>query len=260
MWPAVAPNGDVFFALENRCFFVGCLHDQWIYRSTDGGNSWAQASDIDTATRQPQNAAATAACGRGALNGDIRYLSSPQIAIHRDFKAPAGYVIHATFPRDSDGDGPDDSDVYYRRSVDGGSVWSAPVKLNDDATNTDQWFPSIGVNQFGYVVVSWYDRRRDPLNNFRFDRFAVVSQNGGMSWGPNKRISDVSSPVSQNNPHFDGLSRCYHGDYDQLAVGLFQAHILWSDDRRIVAPHGPDPDIWFDNLLLFRGHKLAGLD
>ncbi len=258
MWPSVAPDGTVYFALERRCFGVGCLHDQLMYRSVNGGATWNQAADIDTATRRPQDAAATASCGRAALNGDIRNLSSPQIAIHKDANAPAGYVIHTTFPRDPDGFGPDVSDVYYRRSVDGGASWSAAVRLNDDATDTDQWYPAIGVNFLGVVVVSWYDRRRDPVNNLRFDRFAVVSKDGGLNWGPNKRVSDVSSPVSQNNPHFDGLARCYHGDYDQLVVGLFHGHILWSDDRRIVAPHGPDPDIRFDNLFLFGGFSVAG--
>ena len=42
-------------------------------------------------------------CGRQALNGDIRNLSSPQIAIHKDATASAGYVIHAIYPYDSDG-------------------------------------------------------------------------------------------------------------------------------------------------------------
>lgn len=60
-------------------------------------------------------------------------------------------------------------------------------------------------------------------------------------------MSDVSSPVSQNNPHFDGLALCYHGDYDQVAIDADTAYIIWSDDRRVTAT-GPNPDIYFDML------------
>ena len=66
-----------------------------------------------------------------------------------------------------------------------------------------------------------------------FDRFVATSEDGGLTFDANVRVSDVSSPVSQNLPHFDGLATCYHGDYDQLAVEEATAHILWSDDRRI---------------------------
>jgi len=249
MWPAVAPNGDVYFALLNRSFTIGGFQDQWIYKSIDGGTSWTQMTDIATAQLRPENVASTMSCFRQALNGDIRNLSSPQIAVHPDRQASVGYVIHAVYPYDSDGAGPDESNVFYRRSTDGALTWSPEMQLNDDVTTTDQWYPAIAVNERGVVVVSWYDRRLDPANNLIFDRFAVVSKDGGLNFGPNIRISDVSSPVSQNNPHFDGLARCYHGDYDQVAIDNGDAHIIWSDDRRVLGT-GPDPDIYYDRLSL----------
>jgi hypothetical protein len=219
MWPAVAPNGDVYFALLNRSFVIGGLQDQRIWKSTNGGASWTRMTDIATGQRRPEHVASSVACGRQALNGNIRNLSSPQIAIHPDTSAPAGYVIHTVYPYDSDGTGPDESNVFYKRSTDGAVTWSAEVMLNDDGTTTDQWFPALAVNQSGTVAVSWYDRRLDPVQNVFFDRFAVVSADGGLTWGANARISDVSSPVAQTNPNFDvGIARCYHGDYDQVAA------------------------------------------
>jgi hypothetical protein len=276
MWPAVAPNGDVYFALVNRSFAMGGTQDQWIYRSTDGGDNWVQRTDIGTAQLRPENVAASTACGRQALNGDIRNLSSPQIAIHEDATAPAGYVIHATYPYDSDGAGPDESNVFYRRSVDGAASWSAELLLNDDGTDTDQFFPALGVNAQGHVAVSWYDRRLDTTDNMLFDRYAVVSYDGGLTFGQNVRISDVSSGVADINPNFDkasnacvagtcelfgnsctddddcfnpGVRDCYHGDYDQVAVDDTKAHIIWSDDRRVTAT-GPNPDVYYGQIEL----------
>jgi hypothetical protein len=251
MWPAIAPNSDVYFALLNQFFAPGPQpQDQWIYKSNDGGMTWVKMTDIATGQLRPENAAASDACRRPALNGFIRYLSSPQIAIHADREAPAGYVIHATYSYDSDALGADNSNVFYKRSTDGGATWSSEVRLNTDNTRTDQFFPALNVNAMGVVVASWYDRRLDRGNNLVFDRFAVISKDGGQSWGSNIRVSDVSSPVAQINPNFDFIANCYHGDYDQVSVGEHMAQIIWSDDRRLSAVTGPNPDVYSDRVPL----------
>jgi hypothetical protein len=249
VWPAVAPNGDVYMALVNRSFEIGGLQDQWIWRSTDGGVTWVQMADIGTDQLQPENVDNTIACNRQALRGDIRNLSSPQIVISPDATAPAGYVIHTVYPYDSDGTGPDNSNVFYRSSNDGAASWSPELQLNDDLTFTDQFFPAIGLSETGVLVASWYDRRLDPTDNLLFDRFATFSTDGGQSFAPNERVSDVSSPMAQTNPNFDGLATCYHGDYDQIAVQGSLAHLVWSDDRRITGT-GPNPDIYYDQLVI----------
>ncbi len=246
MWPAVAPNGDVYFALLKASLSIGGLQDQWIFKSSDGGDSWIQMTDIATRQLRPENVTATESCGRQALNGDIRYLPMPQIVIHADPSAEAGYVIHAVHSYDSDGSGSDESNVFYRRSTDGALTWSAELQLNDDGTMGDQFFPAVAVNADGVVAASWYDRRLDPGVNFFFDRYAAVSEDGGLTWRKNERVSDVSSKVSNNNPHFDDLRICYHGDYDQLAVDTDTVHVIWSDDRRLT--EGPNPDIYYDQV------------
>ena len=95
--------------------------------------------------------------------------------------------------------------------------WSAEIQLNTDGTTTDQWYPAIAVNENGVVVASWYDRRLDTANNMRFDRYARVSADGGLSWGPNKRISDVSSPVASVNPNFDTI----------IAIAIMEITTRW---------------------------------
>lgn len=308
MWPAIAPNGDAYFALVNRGLELGGFQDQWIYKAVEldgfpepnptmggaggmpgGGGGlpgiagsggfaiaalfdagapiagsfdaglpepgptgplgWERLTDIGTAQLIPESEQASVSCGRQALNGDIRYLSSPQIAIHPDPTAFAGYVIHTTYSYDSDGSGPDNSNVFYRNSEDGALSWSDEVKLNDDNTDTDQFIPALAVQLDGVVVVSWYDRRLDPINNLLFDRFLTYSPDGGQTWTVNERVSDVSSPVAQTNPNFDNLATCYHGDYDQVAVQDGVAHIVWSDDRRITGT-GPNPDVYYDQVVV----------
>jgi hypothetical protein len=249
VYPAVAPNGDVYMALVNRGFGLGDHQDQWLWRSTDGGESWQQRANIGTDQLQPEDQETSIDCGRQALNGDIRNLSSPQIVITPDAAAAAGYVIHAVYPYDADGTGPDHSDVFYRQSTDGAASWSNEVRLNDDSTTTDQFYPAIGVGETGILAVSFYDRRLDPVDNLLFDRYVTVSTDGGLSWSPNERMSDVSSDVAQTNPNFDGLATCYHGDYDQVAVSGNLAHLVWSDDRRVTET-GPNPDVYYDQYVV----------
>ena len=257
MWPAVAPNGDVYFALVNRGFDLGGVQDQWIYQgiesspgAVDGGVetpiTWIKRTDIATSQLRPESIDASSFCGRQALNGHIRNLSSAQIGVHADASAAVGYVLHATYPYDSDGPGPDNSNVFYRRSFDGAQTWSDEIQLNDDATSTDQFYPALGVDRDGIVVVSWYDRRLDPLDNLTFDRFVTSSFDGGQTWSSNERLSDVSSPVGVD---FEALAPCYHGDYDQVAVAEGIADVVWSDDRRFTET-GPNPDVYHDRIVL----------
>jgi hypothetical protein len=131
--------------------------------------------------------------------------------------------------------------VYYRRSCDHGATWGPEVQLNDDGGLTDQFFPAITVNEDNLVAASWYDRRLDPASNYLFDRYWTVSYDGGTTWEPNARVSDVSSPVY--------TSSCYHGDYDQMAIQGSTIYHIWSDDRIYFNGHY-DPDIWFDQATI----------
>jgi hypothetical protein len=160
--------------------------------------------------------------------------------------------------------GGDVVDVFYRRSLTGGTSWEDERRLNDDTTATDQWNPAIAVTADGYVAASWYDRRLDQLGNLWFDRFLSTSRDDGVTWSANIRVSDVSSPVSMNLPHIDVLAPCYHGDYDQIVVtgpspSGYTAHVVWSDDRRVGPgcvsdPNSPffsscpNPDVYYDDV------------
>jgi hypothetical protein len=233
-WPVVAPNGDVFIGWVT--FAGGSFGTVTIdvARSTDGGTSYATVTPPAVGKSRPANESATNSCGRSALNGNIRYLPSPQLAVGADG------VLHVVYSYSPNAD--DDCDSFYRRSTDNGSSWGPEVRLHDDATTSDQFFPTLSVGEGNIVSATWYDRRLDPAN-LLLDHFQAFSYDGGVTWQPSQRISDVSTPIRLD----PGLATCYHGDYDTHVQTATHAVAQWSDDRNIVNGHN-DADVFAEPI------------
>jgi hypothetical protein len=126
----------------------------------------------------------------------------------------------------------DKADVFFTQSTNGGQTWSAPIRVNDDATSNDQWQPAIAVTPDGtHVGIFWYDRRLDPADNL-IDRYGVVGtvgSNGAITFGGNFRISDASfPPVFGNDPV---VNPSYMGDYDQAVADNSNFYLSWGDNR-----------------------------
>lgn len=235
-WPAVAPNGDLYVGwVRWNPYYTGPI-DIEIARSTNGGVSASLVTNPVSGVVNPYNILATSFCYRPALNGRIRYLPSPQLAI-----APNGCLsVVYSYDPDTRGIG-DVIDVYYRRSCDNGATWEPEIRLNDDGTTTDQWFPTVSAGADGNIASTWYDRRLDQAGNMLFDYYVRTSNDGGLTWDASTRVSDVSSPVYLD----PNLATCYHGDYDQQLQTDNTVYVQWSDDRAIHDGHH-DPDVWFD--------------
>ncbi len=236
-WPAVAPDGDVFVAwVRWDAYPAGPIHID-VVRSANGGASFSSVSRPMTGKVSPRDSAATTVCGRPALNGGIRVTPWPQISVGPD------NALHAVYSYDPDGyDTGDVIDVFYRRSTDEGASWEPEIRINDDATLTDQWFPTLSVGSTNRVVAAWYDRRVDVAGNLAFLYFSRSSFDGGITWEPSLPVSDVASPVYLD----PSLASCFHGDYDQqVQDGQGRVYLQWSDDRNIQSAH-PDPDVWFE--------------
>jgi hypothetical protein len=141
----------------------------------------------------------------------------------------------------------DKADVFLTESTNGGSTWSSPVKVNDDATTTDQWQPAIAVTPDGsHVGVFWYDRRNDPANDSLIDRYGAIYTVSGSTLtpiGPNVKVTDTSflpwfgvDPVIAFN---------YMGDYDTVAADNSFFYTTWGDN--LTAPT-TGPDVYFDRV------------
>ncbi|HQX33532.1 MAG: hypothetical protein IPK54_02635 [Dokdonella sp.] len=236
-WPSVAPNGDVYVTWLQWLspgYPTGNLEVP-IYRSTDGGVSYTALTPAMTNKVNPRDSAATGTCGRPAIKGNIRLLPSPQIVFRN------GY-LHTVYSYDPDGFNTGDViDVYYRRFNASSNTWDAEVKINDDATLTDQYQPTIAVGSAGQVTIGYYSKQNDP-NNLLLDYYSRTSFSNGATWTQaSVRLSDVSSAVVLDS----SLATCYHGDYDQqLQDEEGRAHYLWSDDR------GTTPDVYGDRTLV----------
>ena len=171
----------------------------------------------------------------GTLKGNIRANSFPSIAV--DPEEGAVYIVYAARV------GADRANVFLVTSKDGGKTWSAPVRVNDDSTNTDQWMPSVAVtDDDGVVGVMFYDRRNDPVNNLSIDVYIAISTDGGISFRPNQRITTTSFPPVVN---FDPvIAFNYMGDYNQMVANDQRFYMVWGDNRDMVGARN-DPNVYF---------------
>ncbi len=117
--------------------------------------------------------------------------------------------------------GPDEGDVFYIESNDGGQTWSSPLRVNDDATVNDQTHPWLDIKPNGTVDVVWYDNRNDP-NDRDPDVFFAALLPGAATFQPNTLVT--TQPVV-------GAAGVV-GDYIGVEVDGSLAHIVWTDTRR----------------------------
>ncbi|MCA9979988.1 MAG: carboxypeptidase regulatory-like domain-containing protein, partial [Anaerolineales bacterium] len=240
-WVTTAPNGDVFVFWNQNSYPWDA---DWMFsiegvRSENGGDNFSPVASPLSNVAMPREA--TVECGfrvPGLLGGIAYYPPPPQIV------AGADGVLHMVYSYDPDGFGTGDVvDVFYRRSVDSGQTWEPEVRLNDDDTLTDQFFPTLSVNEHGRVVASWYDRRDDDPTNFLFKYYLRTSFDNGLTWETSQAISDVQSPVFAD----PSVMPCYHGFYDTQLQTTDSAYLFWADNRNITNAVY-DPDVFSERI------------
>jgi hypothetical protein len=247
----VGPAGEVYVAWADR---VGATAgDIRFRRSTNGGLNFDPAVTVATGNRLPGIDRHVTCSGqdRLTLNGDIRMLHQAWLAVDTT-GGPSNGNIYVSWASDPVG-ARDNSDVFFSRSTDGGATWDAKVQLGAGGGATDQFepFPAVGGN--GALSVAWYDRRLDQANNGLIDVFKTFSTDGGATFGPLTRVTDVSFPVPPINPNFDpSIVDCYMGEYIAVAADAKNFYYLWGDNRNTVVtaafPGGrPDPNVFFDS-------------
>lgn len=261
--PAVGPDGEVVVAWESGTG-SGSPEIMWT-RSTDGGGSFAPAERV----AQTSTTGTNRACLRYALNGHMRTQEFPSIAIDShgssdpeapDFNPSRGtvYVVYAS-RGDATGD---ESDVRLTRLAPGATTWTRGIRVNDDDTSTDQFFPEVVVTGPGAIAVAWTDRREDaalppPAGNRLMAQYVATSGDSGQTFAPNVRLSDRTFPPPQTLPNSEfAVASCYAGDYNALASdGSGRLLAAWSDTRDSIAVSAgpatviPDPNVYFTQRL-----------
>jgi PKD repeat protein len=225
--PVVGPNGVLYVAWYN--------YDQdsiRINKSTNGGASFGTPNLVAYIDSIPYNLP-----GAG-----FRDNSFPTMAVDQNngyvYVAWSNYTIY------------NDADILFTRSTDGGTTWSAPLRVNDDPVDNDahQFFPWIDVAPNGKVYIGWFDSRLDPTPLFEpllYDEYVAVSTDNGLTFSPNQRISEVTADSSV------GFSPPFIGDYSGLAATNDFVFPAWVDTRR------GQEDIFTQTFINLVGNKLA---
>lgn len=174
-------------------------------KSTSGGSTWSGWQTISSVT---------------GIGDDVwfRRNSFPTAAIDTSRTATDGRVYVAWADRRSG-----DADILFSRSIDGGTTWSAPLRVNDDplGNGRDQFFPWMAVDENGNVHLMWHDRREDAADDL-FHIFVATSRDGGVTFDRNVKVTDVASRSSLTN---------FLGDYSAISAHGGKIVPLWSDLR-----------------------------
>jgi hypothetical protein len=146
-------------------------------RTTDGGTSWSPAKRLTW------------------TSGDSRV---PAIAID------SGNSIHVAWQDYT----PGNYEIYYKRSSDGGATWSVVKRLT--WTSGNSYSPAIAIDSSNTIHVAWDD---DTPGNFEI--YYKVSEDGGTTWSPVKRLTWTSGESCDAALAIDSSN---------------QIHLAWDDE------------------------------
>lgn len=195
-------------------------------RSTNGGLTWGPDARL-TSNSAGSYRASVAATGymvhvvwfdRRDGNDEIYYKCSadggeawgPDVRLTSDSSesyypcvSVSGSNVHVVWEDSRDGN----DEIYYKRSTNGGSSWSLDSRLTF-APNFSM-YPSITASG-SMIHIAWFDLRGGDT-----EIYYIRSTDGGMTWDPETRITNVSS--GKNLP--------------SIAVSGAKVHLVWYDSR-----------------------------
>ena len=252
--PAVAPNGDVYVVwgvftppAAPQTIQAAAPQTIQIVRSTDGG---ATFQNPDTADANPSKMIAnvTSTVGRMTSAGiHLRTRGFPYIAIdHTPTGSPTRGNIYVVFQATPPSPATARSQIFFTRSTDRGKTWDMPrsisngpaVTLNGDATQNDNWMPSIAVSPVtGHIRVIFYSRREDPQNT-DIRVYDAGSTDGGLTWFNQPHSMTAFKPSTGYDLKLDVA---YMGDYISLVAAGSNFYAAWGDTRNTCAPPSGAP-------------------
>jgi len=159
----------------------------------------------------------------------------------RMFRSAAGsanYVLSTSFDTPSVGERARDHRDQFACWSDDGLAWSTPVRIVDSPQGNDAIFPEIAVDAAGRVHVYFHDWRDGLPCGAESAEYMVSSGDGGVSWGPNVRVSDMNSFWSAN-----ACGSANQGDYQGITTEGLDVLPCWADSRN------GDPDVFTERIL-----------
>jgi hypothetical protein len=215
---ATGPNGEVYVSWAAPTSGSPFTEDFLGFaKSTNGGINWVVTD----------NAYDMNGIRSSSYNGwGVRVNSFPRIAVDRSGGARNGwiYIVSSDVNLAPAGS---DADVVLHYSSNGGTSWSAGVRVNQDAMNNGkvQFFPAISVDNQGGVNVVFYDNRNYPSVGDSCETYLGRSTDGGATW-TNFVVSDHRWRVKGEA----GLGN-YMGDYIGITSANNKVWPFWFDDK-----------------------------
>jgi uncharacterized repeat protein (TIGR01451 family) len=223
--------------------------DIYFARSTDGGGTWSanlKVNDDTGSTHQEQPSLVADESGNlyaawvdrpsAGEYSDIYFASSmdngatwsASVPVNEDtgsthhwypsLAVDVGGTLYLAWQDSRNGD----YDIYFARSTDGGTTWSANVRVHDDVGSADQHAPSLAVDGDGNIYVVWLS---DPGGSGFVNLYFARSIDSGVTWSPDIQINDGPGGASGTGPSL-------------AAGGSGNVYVAWQDDRN-------GPDIYF---------------
>src|SRR5262249_38826721 len=112
------------------------------------------------------------------------------------------YVVSVDDPDNVYDAAGDPSDIVLARSTDSGATWTRST-ISHGAPGTIQIMPAAAIDAFGIITVTWYDSRGGLTNasgDFLLDVYTTSSFDGGLTFGGDTRINDVSFDPDRGAP------------------------------------------------------------
>ena len=216
------PGGAVYVVTNSGSAFASTYT---FYVSTNGGTSFTLKS-----SQNFSNYVGTNVGGRNSVS-NMRTRPYPFIAADNSYGPNRGrlYLVYASNTPSGDGN---KSDIFCRYSDNQGTSWSSPVVINDDLNTTahQQWHPSIWSDKTsGRLFVKWMDTRDTPTSDSAHI-YASYSDDGGLTFAPNQRITTAKMRINCTTCGGGGTPR-YQGDYDAITAIDNQSLMVWTDFR-----------------------------
>ena len=113
--------------------------------------------------------------------------------------------------------GENDTDIWLKKSTDGGNTWSNPIRVNDDPAGKQQFLTWMDIDQTnGNIYIVFYDRRNYLDDNT--DVYLAKSTDGGETF---QNILISESP-------FLPVDTLFFGDYTNISVHNGVIRPIWA--------------------------------
>jgi hypothetical protein len=138
----------------------------------------------------------------------------------------------------------DELDVFMRESLNGGSTWSSPIKINDDPTSNNRIQDLVWADfdNDGDLIVTWRDRR-----NAADSTYMVSSEiYGAVRWKDSTNFSS-NFPITDSSISYNTVLENNGNDFMCVNMVNDSIYVVWGDTRNDFL------NIWFEKIELSTG-------